>query len=101
MSQHIFRALPLLGGILLVAAAAAHRAMLGGPRYTGHWLIVVEVLLALALLLLVVAQGLYAVVLLFTWKWRKLLLTIALLVATLILLYAGIAIDSPTLLYAS
>lgn len=101
MRKHLFTALPFLGGTLLVAAAAAHRAMLGGPRYTSHWLVVVEILLALALLLLVVAQGLYAFVLLFTGKWRKLLLTVALLVVTLILLYAGIAIDAPTLLYAS
>lgn len=101
MFKILLRVFPVLTGIVLIAAAAAHRGMLNEPEYTSHWLIVVEVALAAVLLILLAAQALYAVVMMFAGKWGQMFLTIALLILTFILFYAGIAIDAPTLLYAT
>ncbi len=99
--MHFVKLSPVLVGLAFVAAAALHRWMLGDPGYRSHWLIRVEVVLLLVLLILILAQGLSAVVSLFSGKWGELLVTLGLLALTGFLLLAGLGIDSPTLLYAT
>ncbi len=95
--MHLLKSSPVLIGLVFVAAAALHRWMLGDPGYRSHWLIRPEVALLLVLLILVFVLGLSAAVSLFAGKWGQLLVTLALLVGTVV----GLAIDSPTLLYAT
>lgn len=95
----IFKLLPVVLGVTLVAAAALHRWTLGSPGYTQHWLIKVEFLLLAVLLILILIQGIYAVGLLLGGEWGTMLLMIGLVALSTILLFAALSIDAPTLLY--
>jgi hypothetical protein len=92
---------PILVGVLMVAVATAHRAMLDDPEYTSHWLIALEFAMLLLLMALLLVQALYAVVQLFRGQWKKIFLAIGLWILTFVLFYLSIAIDAPTLLYAT